>query len=103
MGLVSSSINVYIRDTRYIVESVLVVFFWFVPIFYPASIIPQRYQGIYMLNPVTEVVMGTRNILLEAKAPPTSSLINLVVVSLVMLAFGFGIFVRMQRRFYELL
>lgn len=102
LTLATSALDVYIRDMRYIVESANVVLFWLVPIFYPFSIIPQKYHILYQLNPIAAVVLACRNILLEAKAPPTSLLYKLAAVSIATSVLGLLIFVRFKRRFADL-
>jgi ABC-type polysaccharide/polyol phosphate export permease len=101
LGLIFSAVNVYIRDMRYVAESINTVLFWLVPIFYPFSIIPLRYQELYQYNPVAALVLALRNILLEGKAPPNSLLIKLSISSFVMLAFGSMVFRLMKRNFYD--
>ena len=103
LSLVTSSLNVFIRDIRYMVESVNVVLFWLVPIFYSAAIIPQKYKEIYQLNPVAALVFALRYILLDEMPPPQSLLIKLTLSSLAMLAIGFLVFRRLQSRFYDYL
>ena len=103
LGLITSALDVYFRDVLYVVESANQVLFWLVPIFYSFAMIPQKYHLIYQLNPVAAVVLATRNILLEAKAPPGSLLWKLLVVSLFCLIVGAILFDRLERKFADLI
>ncbi len=103
MALISSALNVFIWDVRYVVESANSVLFWLVPIVYSFAIIPQEYREIYQYNPVAAVVMACRSILLEGKAPAASILIKLTWSSCLMLALGFGAFRLLRRKFFDYL
>ena len=101
LGLMFSAMDVYVRDMRYVVESCNTVLFWFVPIFYPFTIVPEKYWPIYQLNPVAALVLASRNILLEGKAPPSSLLYKLSISSILTLGLGWLMFGWMKRRFYD--
>jgi ABC-type polysaccharide/polyol phosphate export permease len=103
LALASAALNVYIRDMRYFVESANNILFWFVPIFYPFSIIPQKFREIYQFNPVAAIVLATRNILIDGIAPPETLLIKLVLSSLCVLCVGLFVFHTLKPRFYNYL
>lgn len=103
LSLVSSALDVYFRDMRYVVESANTVLFWLVPIFYPFGIIPAQYHSVYQYNPIAAVVLACRNILMDATAPPPTLLWKLLLVSFFSLAFGFWFFGRLKRRFADYL
>lgn len=103
LGLIFSGLNVYIRDVRYVVESVNVVLFWLVPIFYPFSRIPSRFREIYQYNPVAALVLASQRILVEGMYPQTSLLLKLAGVSLLVFLLGFFVFRKLRTGFYNYL
>jgi lipopolysaccharide transport system permease protein len=103
MALLFSAINVYVRDTKYLVESANTVLFWLVPVFYSFTVIPARYIEVYRFNPIAAVVMAFRNILLENKEPAGSLMLRLALVSTLTLLLGLSVFRRLRRRFYDYL
>lgn len=103
LGLIFSSLNIYIRDIRYVVESCNVLLFWLVPIFYSFSIIPPVYHPIYRYNPVAALTMACRDILLLGTAPANSTLVRLTLSSILMFFLGLWVFRRLQGKFYDYL
>jgi ABC-type polysaccharide/polyol phosphate export permease len=103
LSLISSALDVYFRDIRYVVESANTVLFWMVPIFYDFSKVPYQYHELYQYNPIAAVVLACRNILYEAKAPPPTLLFKLSLVSALFLAAGLLVFGRLKRKFADYL
>jgi ABC-type polysaccharide/polyol phosphate export permease len=101
LSLITSALDVYYRDVRYLVDCSGLVMFWMVPIFYGLEMIPQRYQTIYTLNPIASVALINRQILLAATAPSPALVLRLIVVSLTVLVLGLSIFHRMERDFAD--
>ena len=101
LALLFAAINVFVRDTRYVVESANTLLFWLVPIFYDFTIIPPRYAQVYELNPVAALVLSLRNILLDGKPPLTSTLLKLLAVSCATFLIGMLAFRKLERSFYE--
>jgi len=101
LGMICAALDVYIRDMRYVVESATLVLFWLVPIFYDFSSISPKYRDVYQYNPVAALVLASREILLDAQAPPWSLLSKLCVSSFVMLVLGYFVFRLLERRFYD--
>jgi ABC-type polysaccharide/polyol phosphate export permease len=103
LALVFSILYIYVRDTRYFVESFNTMLFWLVPIIYSFAIIPVRFREIYSLNPVAALVMALRDILLEAKAPPSTLIVKLALGSSATFVLGLFIFRRFKTRIYDYL
>lgn len=102
LAMLTAAINVYIRDTRYAVESLVTVIFWLVPVVYSFDAIPGKFKNLY-LNPVAATIMAFRNILLENKAPADSLMIKLTIASGLTFAVGYSVFHRLKRNFFNYL
>jgi ABC-type polysaccharide/polyol phosphate export permease len=103
MSLIFAGLNVYIRDVRYVVESANLVLFWMVPIFYPLTMIPYRFRGIYRFNPVAALVLASQRILVQGVYPETSLLMQLAAGSLAVFGLGFIVFGKLKKGFYDYL
>jgi len=101
LALISSAVNVYVRDTRYLVESFNTVLFWLVPIVYPPP--PPKYYAMFELNPVAALVFALRDILLDGRQPAASLLLKLSFGSIAMLGTGLVLFRLMKQKFYDYL
>jgi ABC-type polysaccharide/polyol phosphate export permease len=101
LSLITSALNVYVRDMRYLVESANTVLFWMVPVVYSFAIIPASYRAIYQLNPVAALVMAMRDILMEGGRPGGVLLLKLSGISMFMLALGLAVFRTLKPRFSD--
>jgi lipopolysaccharide transport system permease protein len=106
-GLLCAALNVVFRDTHYIIESLLTVLFWLSPVFYPLTIVHEKFPrwlfGLYILNPLAGCIEGLRRVLLQDRYPDGVSFAVAAAVALATLALGAALFARIQRRFADLL
>jgi len=112
ISLIFSSLQVYFRDIKYIVEILLFVWFYITPIFYPLDLVlntSKRLFKLYMLNPLTQVVTLYRIALLEgyvSQLPMGLDTFWLVItstgISLVTLLLGLYSFKKLEVRFADL-
>jgi lipopolysaccharide transport system permease protein/teichoic acid transport system permease protein len=60
LSWITSSVNIFARDTNQIVNVVMQIGFWATPIFWDLSIMPEKVQAILKLNPMFYIVQGYR-------------------------------------------
>lgn len=101
ISLLTSALDVYFRDTRYIVESTLLVLFWLTPIFYSDKLVPVAYRGWYMLNPVADAAIAMRQIVIEQRPPDAFPLLYAAAGAFFVLVLGTAVFERMKNRFAD--
>ena len=102
VGLWLSALNVIYRDIGYILPFLTQFWLFITPIAYPSSLIPQKWQLVYGLNPMTGVVEGFRWALLNAGTAPGPMLAVSTVIALLILISGLFYFRRMERTFADM-
>ena len=71
VGLWLSALNAIYRDVRYVVPFLIQFWMFASPVAYPSSLVPERWRGLYGLNPMAGVVEGFRWSLTGHGQPPS--------------------------------
>jgi len=96
VGLWLSALNALYRDVRYVVPFLVQFWMFASPVVYPSSLVPEKWQWLYGLNPMTGVIDGFRwAITGQGQAPSLILLASSAVVALVVLG-GLFFFNRME-------
>ena len=98
-----SSLGVFLRDLGYGVTLAVQVLFFVTPIFYPLDAIPERFQWIARLNPLTSVVVAVRAAIFPGLEPMWTDLIVSLGVSSVLMVVGYAWFMRTRRAFGDVI
>ena len=68
LGLITSALNVFFRDTVAILDAIMTAWFYLTPIFYPISLakqhLPEPFYNLFLLNPLVPLITGYRKALL---------------------------------------
>lgn len=101
-GLWLSTINVRYRDVRYTVPFIIQLWLFVSPVVYSSSLLPQRFQAVYGLNPMAGVIEGFRWALLGTE-PPGSLIAISVTIVIVILISGVFYFRRSEKSFADVI
>jgi lipopolysaccharide transport system permease protein len=86
LGLWLSALNVQYRDVNNALPFFTQVLMFISPVAYPTSVIPEKWQLVYALNPMATVINGFRWVLLDGQPPPgLESLISAVMVAVALI------------------
>jgi lipopolysaccharide transport system permease protein len=96
VGLWTSALNALYRDVASIIP--FAVQFWMIasPVVYPSSLVPQRWRGLYGLNPMVSVIDGFRWALTGHGQPPGPIMLVSAAMVVVLLIGGLIFFQRME-------
>jgi lipopolysaccharide transport system permease protein len=103
VGLWLATLSVKYRDVSFAVNFLLQALMYASPVIYPVSLVPERLQLIYQLNPMTGVIQGFRWALLGSGEAPGATFFVSAGMVLVGLVSGAYIFRRTERTIVDLL
>ncbi|MHB1143151.1 MAG: ABC transporter permease [Sulfuricaulis sp.] len=103
LGLTMGMLNVFVRDIAQVVPVAMQFLFWFTPIVYMASIIPEQYRNWLALNPLLPIITGYQNVLLYNRAPDWIGLGVISLIALALLVFTLFLFRKASPEMVDLL
>lgn len=102
-GLILGILNIFIRDVGQMMPILLQFAYWFTPIVYTISIIPESYHRYFLLNPLYHLMSMYHNVFLYHIPPSHSSVLIVSAVASVLLIIAFGLLSKAKNDMMEVL
>jgi len=94
IGLILGVMNVFLRDIGQVIPIILQMLFWFTPIVYPVTIIPEAYRHWLYLNPIYPIIEAYQQILVYGNSPQWGGVLIILGVGVILSIVGLFIFRR---------
>jgi len=103
VSLFVASLTVYLRDISQLVSVITQILFYMTPIFYPIQAVPERYQWILQINPLTLVIEQTRLLFLYGKMPNWYFCLISWIIAFIVFQLGLVWFEKTKKGFADVL
>jgi lipopolysaccharide transport system permease protein len=100
ISLAISSINLFFRDLERLTSIFTSMLFYFTPIIYPETMIPERFRHLVNFNPLSPLMVSWRNLFLKGTLE-TSALIVSFIYSIAVFLIGYLVYRKLSWRFAE--
>lgn len=101
VGLLLAMANLFYRDVKYLFEVVITVWMFATSVVYPIGRLGGRLETLAVLNPMTPIIDGYRDIVLFHRPPFDAAFAGAAAVSFACLAVAWLVFHRAEFRFAE--
>lgn len=101
ISFIISSITVYFRDLQHLIGVALQLLFYATPIVYASNSIPENFEWILKLNPMTYVINGYRDIFYNQTIPELIPLLAVGGITCAGIIIGYLVFNKLQKGFAE--
>jgi lipopolysaccharide transport system permease protein len=102
VGIWLSALSIKYRDFQHIVPYLINFLIWVSPVFYPVTILPDKYENLIFINPITSVLTLSRWSLVGDVLPEMIYFLNLIPVFLLFL-FGIIFFRKIEREIVDVI
>ena len=84
IGLILGVMNVFLRDIGQVVPIILQMLFWFTPIVYPITIIPEAYRHWMNFNPIYPLTDAYQQVLVYGNNPEWEGVLIIAAIGLLL-------------------
>jgi lipopolysaccharide transport system permease protein len=102
VGVLLAALVVSYRDVRFVLVFLIQLWLFATPVLYAIEIIPPQWRLLYALNPMVGMVIGARAAVFGNPLPAAEIIVS-SIASVVILAAGTAYFVRVERRFADVI
>lgn len=95
--------GVFVRDIAQTTGIITTVMMFLAPIFYPMSALPEKYQTVLLLNPLTFIIEEARHVLIWGKMPDWLGLTAYLTIGALIAWAGFWWFQKTRKGFADVL
>ncbi len=99
MGLILSTISVFLRDMFYIYGIIIMIWTYLTPIMYDINIISEKFRIFLKLNPLYQYINFARTIILRGEMPTIGQFAGCGVSAIIIFVLGVFIFRKYQDQF----
>ena len=99
ISLLLSTIVTFFQDVLHLWSVLIMIWQYLTPIFYPESIIPEKFVTIYRLNPLYQFISFARTCIIEGISPEPQAYFLCILYAGGMLALGATVFKKYQNEF----
>ena len=103
LGWFLTSLGVYIRDLGQFIGIFCTAMMFLSPVFYPITVLPEAYQYLLYLNPLTVPIQETREVIIFGGAPNWKNLFIYSGISIPVCLIGFLWFQKTRKGFADVL
>lgn len=87
VGMLFGALMVEFRDTKNLINFIMMIWMYLTPVMYPLSIVPEKFRNLFFLNPLTSIVETFHWIVLNQNTFPSST--NLLISFLIAIIIWF--------------
>jgi len=99
MSFILSAAMVFFRDMQFLWGVVSMMWMYATPIFYPETIIPEKYMIIFKMNPLYHFIHFSRTVIMDGVSPEPKAYLYCLIAAFVPLVIGAVIFKKTQDKF----
>lgn len=98
---ITGAVNVYVRDSEYIITFFVNMLFYATPILYNPTLFPEKFRWILHLNPLSTIITSYRDIFFYKHSPNLFALLLVGLFSIFTTLIGYAIFQKLKKGFAE--
>jgi lipopolysaccharide transport system permease protein len=103
IGLILSSVGVFVRDLTQIMSSITSMLLFLSPVLYPVSSIPEEYRGWIYLNPLVQIIESIRLVMFYGKVPDPYLMLSSMFIQIIIFLMGIYWFQKTKKGFADVM